>query len=49
MTNNKKMKHKIIITISLFLGLLTKAQSLQDYLTIASENNPELKAIQYKY
>jgi len=43
------MKHKIIITISLFLGLLTKAQSLQDYLTIASENNPELQAIQYEY
>jgi len=49
MKNYKKMKHKIIITIGLFLGLLTKAQSLQDYLTIASENNPELKAMQYKY
>ena len=48
-SNYKKMKNKIIITISLFLGLLTKAQSLQDYLTIVSENNPELQAIQYRY
>ncbi len=49
MTKNKIMKHKLLITVFLFIGLLTKAQSLQDYLNLASENNPELQAIQYRY
>ena len=43
------MKIKIGYIAVLLLTLTVKAQSLQDYLTIASENNPELKAMQYKY
>lgn len=35
--------------IGLLLTVTVKAQSLSDYLIIASKNNPELKAIQYKY
>jgi outer membrane protein TolC len=49
MTKNKKMKTKLLITIILFIGFLTKAQSLQDYLNLAAKNNPELKTIQYQY
>ncbi|NLP59034.1 outer membrane protein TolC [Lutibacter oceani] len=43
------MKINLIVMIAFLLTLTVKAQSLNDYLQIASENNPELKAIQYKY
>jgi outer membrane protein TolC len=43
------MKINFIVIIALLLTLTVKAQSLSNYLQIASENNPELKAIQYKY
>lgn len=43
------MKTKFIY-IAVFLQTLTvNSQSLNDYLTIASENNPELQAMQYRY
>ena len=43
------MKNKLLITVALFIGLLAKAQSLQEYLTIAETNNPALQAMHYKY
>lgn len=43
------MKIKIIYSILLLLTISVKAQTLNGYLQIASENNPELKAIQYQY
>lgn len=43
------MKTNYIVMIVLLLTVSVNAQSLNDYLLIASENNPELKAIQYKY
>jgi len=43
------MKVNIIFIMVFLLTISAKAQSLSDYLKIASENNPELKAIQYKY
>jgi len=43
------MKIKLLITAFLLIGLLTKAQSLPNYLSIAAQNNPELQAIQYRY
>lgn len=40
------MRHKIYITLLLFIGFgtVSKAQSLEEYLKIAAENNPQLKA-----
>jgi len=43
------MKINLIVIIVLLLTITVKAQSLNNYLLIASKNNPELKAIQYKY
>lgn len=43
------MKTKFIYIAVLLLTLTVKAQSLQDYLSIAAQNNPELQAIQYRY
>ena len=43
------MKKIVLITIILLLSFEVNAQTLNDYLQIASENNPELKAIQYRY
>ena len=44
------MKHKIIYTWLFFLlAMISQAQSLEDYLKIAVENNPELQSRQYMY
>ena len=43
------MKVNLIFIMMFLLTISAKAQSLIDYLLIASENNPELQAIQYKY
>ena len=43
------MKNKLLITVALFIGFLTKAQSLQEYLNSAAANNPALQAMQYNY
>lgn len=43
------MKIKIIYIIVLFISISSYSQSLQEYLTIAETNNPELQAMQYKY
>lgn len=43
------MKTKLIYIAVLLLTLTVKAQSLQDYLSIAAQNNPELQVIQYRY
>jgi len=43
------MKVNPIFIMMFLLTISAKAQSLNDYLLIASENNPELQAIQYKY
>ncbi|MBG7631538.1 MAG: TolC family protein [Bacteroidetes bacterium] len=43
------MKVNLIFIMMFLLTISAKAQSLNDYLLIASENNPELQAIQYKY
>ena len=43
------MKNKLLITVALFIGFLTKAQSLQEYLNSVAANNPALQAMQYTY
>ena len=43
------MKIKIGYIIALFISIHGYGQSLQEYLTIAESNNPELQAMQYKY
>ena len=43
------MKIKIGYIIALFISIHSYGQSLQEYLTIAENNNPELQAMQYKY
>jgi len=43
------MKVKIISIIALFLVLESSSQTLQDYLTIAAKNSPELRASNYLY
>ena len=42
------MKNKLLI-LCISIGMFSKAQSLQEYLNIAKNNNPELKAMQYQY
>lgn len=43
------MKNNLYYIISLLLVVSVKAQSLNEYLLIAADNNPELQAIQYRY
>ena len=43
------MKTKLIYIVVFLITLTSKAQSLQDYLSIAVKNNPELQTIQYRY
>ena len=43
------MKNKILITLCLFFGIITNAQSLQDYLNIAEKNSLELQSKYYRY
>ena len=43
------MKVNLIFIMVFLLTISAKAQSLKDYLQIASKNNPELQAIQYTY
>ncbi|WP_298264770.1 TolC family protein [uncultured Lutibacter sp.] len=43
------MKTKLIHIILLLISFTAHSQTLDNYLTIAAENSPELKAIQYQY
>jgi len=43
------MKTKLIHIILLLISFTAHSQTLDNYLTIAAENSPELKAIQYRY